>query len=318
MVKNRHFATREEFDAATEDAGFREIVAREPIIYTLRSDIAARHYFPPDKREAYETILQASQVKARTLRRHGRIRFSEDASTMLCPGEITVLRKSSAAESVHETYKRYPYDFVRKIAVHRELLDKVAARIADGDRVLDLGCGPGLLRERLGTRSGEYLGIDASGEFVASCRERFEGDRQSLFVEHDINDLTIVDPGFDVVCLLNVVYQEGVDVDTALRTAHAALAPNGIVCVSGPVSPASFAQIEDRLRDQLTRDGHLPRYEPEFRALCEANHRLLGPGGNYMTAEEMADRLRREGFAVEVVEQSIYHGTGYFVVGRRR
>lgn len=46
---------------------------------------------------------------------------------------------------------------------------------AEGDSVLDLGCGAGRLASYLGDQCGEYLGIDASPEMVAAARRNFPG-----------------------------------------------------------------------------------------------------------------------------------------------
>lgn len=58
------------------------------------------------------------------------------------------------------------------------------ALVHPGDRVLDLGCGPGAmvlpLLHRIGP-SGSYVGIDVHGPSIAWCRQRFGGDSRCWF-----------------------------------------------------------------------------------------------------------------------------------------
>lgn len=318
MARNRHFLTRDEFDDALRAAGFTRVVHREPIVYRLHSQVVAQHYFPAQKRERYETLLQVAQIKARRMRRAGRIMFDSESSLMLGPGEITVVEKVSALNRMLDTYREYPYDFVRHIAVHRELLERVARRIPSEASVLDLGSGLGLLRERLGSRSGAYLGVEANPEFVSACRERFATMPRTTFVEQNLNDLEIITAGHDVVCLLNVIYQPGINVEKVLAIARAALKPGGILFVSGPSSANSFREAEDKIRQQLVRDRLLPQYEQEFRAICIANRALLAQDGNYFSRDGIIEALRNAGFP-EILESwdDIFYHTGYLAVARK-
>jgi len=318
MVKSRHFLTRREFEAALGQAGFRRILHRSPFVYTLRSSVAAEHYFPLERREAFETLLHSAQAKARTMRRNGRIVFERDKSIMFCPGEITVAEKGTELERLFEAYDEYPYDFLRNIEVHRDLLARVVRHIKSTDKVLDLGSGLGLLREKLGQREGEYLGIDAFPDFIKSCAERFKGVPRTAFIEQNVNDLEIVSKGFDVTCLLNVIYQSGINVEKVLRSSFDSLRRGGLLCISGPRRQESFEMIEEAIRTQLVHDGHLPKAEETFRQIVQVNKRLLSGSCTFLEPEEVVKRLKAAGFS-EIVEATneIYYGSGYLVVARK-
>lgn len=76
------------------------------------------------------------------------------------PGEITIARKPLALPTLEDTYNRYRYNGVKRIAVHRHLLDCAEEHIPSNSKVLDLGAGLGLLAERIAPRCKEYLGVD--------------------------------------------------------------------------------------------------------------------------------------------------------------
>lgn len=72
-----------------------------------------------------------------------------------------------------EKYDRFMGRYTRTLAP--ALVD--AARIAEGDRVLDVGCGPGGLTDVLASRLGDehVAAIDPAPQFVAACADRHPG-----------------------------------------------------------------------------------------------------------------------------------------------
>ena len=87
------------------------------------------------------------------------------------------------------------------IAVAKRLSGSVRA----GNRILDVGCGSGhylvSLRNRISCPF-EYVGVDATAQYVERARRAFPGIR---FVQGDIFDLPFPDAEFDVVMCNNVL-----------------------------------------------------------------------------------------------------------------
>ncbi len=83
----------------------------------------------------------------------------------------------------------------------RRLMD--AARIADGDRVLDIGCGTGESTRRAAreTPSGSALGVDLSGRMLTRAEERShaEGLANVAFLQADVQVHRFDERTFDVV-----------------------------------------------------------------------------------------------------------------------
>jgi ubiquinone/menaquinone biosynthesis C-methylase UbiE len=103
-----------------------------------------------------------------------------------------------------------------------------------GQRLLDLGCGPGTLTCDLAERvaPGEVLGVDASEEVLVDARavasER--GVATVTFVPGDAYDLDLPDGSFDVVHAHQVL-QHLTDPVAALREARRVLKPGGLLAV---------------------------------------------------------------------------------------
>jgi len=121
-------------------------------------------------------------------------------------------------------------------------LEVILPYIADGARVLDLGCGNGrvaklLVRHR---RDVAYVGADASADLIAKCKMQDAG-RKLQEAEFLVADMVEPDwtrkltwASFDCVLLLAVLHHiPGRDVRARiLRQAHELLAPQGRIVVS--------------------------------------------------------------------------------------
>lgn len=317
-AKQRHFLTREELYSRLAQAGFVDVTAAEAFDYRIDSAAVARNYFSAPGMEGADAEHQAIQAKSMTLRSHGRLRFDGASSLMILPGEITVARRPTWAESNAAAFRHCPYDFLRHLECHAQLLDKTVAWVPRGAAVLDLGSGPGLLADRLVNHVGTYRGVEISPEFVAKCRGRLGSTPGFAFEQGDIGQADFGEGKADVVTLLNVLYLPGIDPVQVLKKAHAALRAGGRLIVSGPTSTESYRKAEPFMRAQLERDGLLETCEPLFRAVGEANDRLLPNAGNYWSIEGMIELLKGLGFrAVPGGDTQIYYGHAFLVVAEK-
>ncbi len=82
--------------------------------------------------------------------------------------------------------------------------DFFVGRVKAGERVLDVGCGPGHVSHAIATRSGaRVLGIDKEPSVIEVARERFRAPGVDYLVGAAPEDLP--EGGFDVVILSNVL-----------------------------------------------------------------------------------------------------------------
>ena len=101
-------------------------------------------------------------------------------------------------------------------------------RLSRGERVLDVGCGPGFLCESMGEivgPDGAVVGIDISTDLIARCNRR----KTSTCISYEIGDATKLnqsDASFDVVICTQVA-EYIADVDRVFSEAFRVLKPNG-------------------------------------------------------------------------------------------
>jgi SAM-dependent methyltransferase len=132
----------------------------------------------------------------------------------------------------------------------------------DGDRILDLGCGPGGVVDYL-PPAVEYVGIDLNPGYIASAQARFGNGRREFRVG-DASGLDSDLDGFDIVMVFALLHHlDDAAARSLLRRAAGALVPGGrIVAVDAALtedqSAASRAVVaRDRGQNVRTREQYV-------------------------------------------------------------
>jgi len=192
-------------------------------------------------------------------------------------------------------------------AAYREFMGRYSEPLADkfvdlvdvrrGDRVLDVGCGPGALTARLADRCGSeaVAACDPSAPFVESARSRLPGvDVREASAE----DLPFADDHFDAA-LAQLVVHFMADPVAGLREMGRVTRPGGVVSASvwdhhggtGPLSPFwlaardvdASAPHEDDLAG--SREGHLAELAGDA-GLTDVMSTALSVGIGFASFEE--------------------------------
>jgi SAM-dependent methyltransferase len=149
-----------------------------------------------------------------------------------------------AGDELHELYRDMSDDAYlgeepgrRATAAH--LLDLIGAQVAGG-RLLDVGCGHGLLLDEARSRGYETVGLELSRSAAAHAREALGLDVHEQPVESFV-DLE----GFDVVVLADVIEHLD-DPVAAVDRCAGLLRPGGVLCVVTPDPSSLTARIAGR------------------------------------------------------------------------
>ena len=98
---------------------------------------------------------------------------------------------------------------------------EIARPFAEGGRILELGCGTGLILQRLAPLAREAVGIDVSPGMIAKARERGLDVRVG-----SVTDLDLDDDSFDLVYSFKVLAHVR-DIERALSEAVRFTRPRG-------------------------------------------------------------------------------------------
>jgi 2-polyprenyl-3-methyl-5-hydroxy-6-metoxy-1,4-benzoquinol methylase len=126
-------------------------------------------------------------------------------------------------------------------------------------KVLDFGCGPGVIALELARLGYDVLGMDGSAEMVRMSQGRVakHGLKNIRFAHNDAADLTLPVNEFDAVVCSSVV--EYVKEDIALiKKLVASLKPKGHLILSVPHAGSLTGKAEDVVRS--VRDGNRGRH----------------------------------------------------------
>lgn len=135
----------------------------------------------------------------------------------------------SVLEFDEEMSKRVEAIYKTEDAARRRRAVLEALAPSSGERVIDIGTGPGFLALEIAGRvgaTGDVLGVDASGPMLQLARARCADMPQVRFETADATKLPVGDSSFDVAASVQVFEYVG-DVQAALVEMHRALRPGG-------------------------------------------------------------------------------------------
>src|SRR5438874_7345482 len=152
------------------------------------------------------------------------------------------------------------------VAQRAETMKQLA--LSPGERVLDIGSGPGFLCESIAAAvgpTGAVTGIDISSDLIARCRSRNPPD----FLSYAVGDATEIaepDASFDVVVCTQVA-EYVPDVDRVLSEAFRVLKPGGrtVFVVTDWDAVVWYSENPDRMAlvmnlwEEHCAHPHLPR-----------------------------------------------------------
>lgn len=100
-------------------------------------------------------------------------------------------------------------------------------------KILDIGCGPGVMVDRLTREGHEVFGVDISNDMIRRCRERFGHRKDCHFSVGNVEELNFPEAYFDAVICMGLV--EYIDSDeAAINQIKRVLKPGGILIVTLP------------------------------------------------------------------------------------
>jgi len=102
----------------------------------------------------------------------------------------------------YEEKGTYHWEKYREDHMYREKTNKIIEYVGEDKKVLDVGCGDGLITEKIGTNN-HIVGIDNSDKGIKLARKKC--NNVNNLIKTDALDLPFEDKKFDVVVLADVI-----------------------------------------------------------------------------------------------------------------
>ena len=169
--------------------------------------------------------------------RHGDLSACRECGTVQQPA----LPSGSALHGLYREMRDdgYLLEEAGRRATANRLLDLIAPHVGAG-RLLDVGCGHGLLLDEARRRGYEAVGVEPSRSAAAHARDALGLDVR----EHALEELDDAD-GFDAIVLSDVLEHLD-DPVAALDLCAALLRPGGVLCVVTPDPSSLTARLAGR------------------------------------------------------------------------
>ncbi len=204
-------------------------------------------------------------------------------------------------DKVAERYSRQP---IKDMDAYTYTLDRTRSYLAEGDKVLELGCGTGSTALLLAPSVAEYTASDISSEMSRIGRGKAEdaGITNITFVTAEVDGKALGEGPYDAILAFNLLHLVE-DLPAALRAVHKRLKPGGTFISKTPSMPSGNKPLVYRL---------LPLFLPIMRLFGKA------PGYvNLRQIKELEDLIAKAGF--KIIETGNYPASpaNRFVVARK-
>ena len=212
---------------------------------------------------------------------------------------------------------------------YHELLDELesefVARYGVGLDVLEVGCGTGLVLERIGSFARSARGVDLSPGMLEKAKSRGLD-----VIEASATQLPFDDNSFDVTCAFKVLAHVA-DINTALNEMARVTRPDGHVLAEF-YNPYSFRGIIKRfgpklsVADQTREDDVYTRFDPPRRAheltplgctlVDSRGVRIATPVGALLKVPGLGQALR--GAERALCDGPLKHFAGFYIAAYRK
>ena len=109
------------------------------------------------------------------------------------------------------------------VSLHNLIIDEIEKLLPMYGKILDAGCGTGLLTKRL-EKFGDVTSVDINPEAIRFCKKR-----GVKVIKASINELPFEDNSFDIVTSIDVLYHKGVNDKLAIKEFYRVIKPKGFL-----------------------------------------------------------------------------------------
>lgn len=139
------------------------------------------------------------------------------------------------------TAKRLYSKYSLRSYVHRQQYEGVLSHVMPGMKVLDVGCGDGVLSLMMAKKGAEVVGVDLSVPNIKAAK-KYAGKIRASFLTGDVENLPFDDDSFDLVVSSHVL-EHIPDFNQGLREVMRVTKKRAVIAIPTILNPCSWVQI---------------------------------------------------------------------------
>ena len=242
------------------------------------------------------------------------------------------LKTVNERNSLTTAYAR-PYNrIITQFPAYLELVDKHAGAMKNAARILEIGCGPGVLTEKLLSMSKQVTAVDNNDAMLEILRRRCGGSANLSIVKANAETLHSpnpdypfekigITPKFDGLVMMNVLFSLNNPVNTLKKIRDELLADGCVVALSLPAAGSNLdsllTEIQNFGQQKKITDGKKPWSNGDYEALAKVNRFMDSSGILTRYSENAPQILEQAGFTITSIEENVYAGQGIFITARK-
>ena len=186
------------------------------------------------------------------------VRCGDCGGVFLNPYPLAVDNAAFTGPEAARTCLREDKERVHYFRDRLDRLERYQNWETEGFRLLDVGCGPGILMEEARRRGWAADGIDLSQDLAAVASTRNPG---SGVMAGDITEQGLDGAGYDAIIALDVL-EHVVSPSKMMKVCHEALRPGGLILLQTPNTHSYRFRASRGKWDMLLPDQHLTLFSP--------------------------------------------------------
>ena len=216
-------------------------------------------------------------------------------------------------DSIWKKYAPAYSKVLPSISFYAESADMMVESVDGHHYILDLGCGPGIIAERLAKKGHKVLGVDNDETMINYAKQRLKNFHNVRIEQQDANSLPFDNGAFDGIVCNNLLYYVE-NPEHVLEEACRVLKDEGIFSVSGPTKGYNPQILFEKMETDIKEKGLSAKFSDEIETIKSCNLILAARGiRNPFHNHELETLLKKMGFSEIITSKLIYLNQCYFI-----
>ncbi|MCT4552883.1 MAG: class I SAM-dependent methyltransferase [Alphaproteobacteria bacterium] len=176
-------------------------------------------------------------------------------------------------EKIISTYNSIATDYEKAFSEPSLYISDFLKFLSPGDKILDLGCGPGHNSIYLSSLGFEVVGVDLSDKMLELARNK---NSKATFIKKDLSNLDFEENSFDhVIAAYSICYLPKDEVLSCLKNLSGIMKTSGIAFIKLQEGASSEITVPEPFDEKLTIDLNVISFDEIKDLLSKSNFSII-------------------------------------------